>query len=146
MTGIEALQAMKDGKRVRAITWAKDEYIYWSKLADTILDEKGNSSPAYKTVIEYLLDKDWEVYEDTLTLCELLGYTIKFNDRNYYVVPYVFSCIHLDRTTTSEVKLIPVTEISCPLSWMELPLNYKIPKNAILKTPADNGIAILDGE
>lgn len=146
MTGIEALQAMKDGKRVRATTWVKDEYIYWSKSTNTILDEKGISLPAYKTVIEYLLDKDWEIYEETTTLRELLGYTIIFNGRKYYVVPYILQRLHLNNEITTEVALMPLDQLSTPLTWIRLSLYHKIPINNILKTPTDNGIAILDGE
>ena len=145
MTGIEALQAMKDGKKVRNNHWKEGEYVYWNGKILDICDEKDER---YNLKAAFLLETDnnWEIYEETVTLRELLGYTIRLSGRNYYVVPYVLQRMHLVEGSVPVVFLMPVDTISNPFSWMQFQITHKVPKSAILKIPTDNGIAILDGE
>lgn len=144
MTGIEALQALKDGKKIRAVTWLEHSYVYYDKERNLI--RNGNDTN-FVFSIEYFFNdvREWEVYEETITLRELLGCTIRLNGRDYYVVPYILQRMHLIEGSVPVVALMPVG-VSAPFSWVQFQITHKIPKSAILKTPADNGIAILDCE
>lgn len=139
----EALKALGDGKKVRLKYWENGRYIYRTE-SGRILDDTGDV--VYINLTSGIIDEEWEIYEETMTLRELLGYTIIFNGRKYYVVPYVLQRIHLNNEITTEVALMPLDQLSTPLTWIRLSLYHKIPINDILKTPTDNGIAILDGE
>lgn len=141
MTGIEALQALKDGEKVRDLTWLKGFYIYFDKESGLVKDENNTS---FDFNIGALLNdtREWEIYEETTTLHELLGCTIRLNGRNYYVVPYILQRIYRNEIVR-KVVLMPVDQMSGPLSWIYLSLTHKIPTKDILKTPTDNGITIL---
>lgn len=145
MTGIEALQALKDGKKVRNALWVEHSYIYFDKEKNHI---RAGDDTGFDFNTEYFFNDNykWEIYEDTLTLRELLGYTIRLNGRKYYVVPYVLQRMHLVEGSVPVIALMPVDQFSNPFSWTQFQITHKIPKSAILKTPTDNGIAILDGE
>lgn len=145
MTGIEALQAIKDGKKVRAATWLEFSYIYFDKERNLIRNGD-DTNFGFSTEYFFNDDRKWEVYEETVTLRELLGYTIRLSGRNYYVVPYVLQRMHLVEGSVPVVSLMPVDTISNPFSWTQFQITHKIPKSAIVKTSTDNGIAILDGE
>ena len=143
MTGIEALQALKDGKRVRLTTWAKDEFLYWDKKIDNICEEKGNLySGDGSGFIRY---DNWETYdEESLTLQELAGYTIKFKGIKYYVVPHYITRIHKDTSPTIEFCLMPLSCCYNSGLLVSYPANTKIPKKAIVDTPEENGVVIMN--
>lgn len=63
LTGLEALELLKQGKKVRRQTWSKNEYIYFDKENGWVLDETGEYYSDANRVRYYLGGEIWEEYE-----------------------------------------------------------------------------------
>ena len=58
MTSEEAKQALKDGKKVRAVKWWSHEYV---KMENLMVNDSGER--VYGDIFEDLEDDDWEIVE-----------------------------------------------------------------------------------
>lgn len=107
MTGIEALQAMKDGKKVRNVLWTEDRYLHWDKERGHIFSESGEWS---KNVDAFMGNTEWEIYnnERTVTISEVEGKVIKISGRYYYVPPFTSKIKHLDDSCEQCYMLVPM--------------------------------------
>lgn len=61
MTGLEALELLKQGKRVRKCAWSKKEYIYLDKRT-RVVDENNETIHTANEIQYYLNDENWEEY------------------------------------------------------------------------------------
>jgi len=66
MTGIEALQALRDGKHIRRVDWKPGDYIRASDKLKKISYVRGNII-SILIVADHFLHDDWEVEEGEWT-------------------------------------------------------------------------------
>ena len=63
LNGLEALDLLKQGKKVRVRTWNKDNYIYFDKENNLIKDETDTYYSDANKVCYYFNGEVWEEYE-----------------------------------------------------------------------------------
>lgn len=104
----EAIQAMLDGKKVRAIDWNKECYILFN--GDMFVDEEGEHFSEFTSYSSI-----WEIYEEpkpvqTVTIEKWLciedgkNYCIYEGDANYFNAIEIFE--------TKKVKLLDTHEVT----------------------------------
>lgn len=112
MTGIEALQAMDNGKKVRNTLWAEDKYIYWDGETGHIYSENGVWCKSVDAFVAAFMGGrvEWEIYnnERTVTISEVEGKVIKISGRYHYVPPFTSKLTYSDGTYEQCYILVPM--------------------------------------
>ncbi len=67
MNIIEALQALRDGKKIRVREW-NDKRRFYSLMDDCVVDEKGRGEEINIRTLYALVDDTWELYAEPLKL------------------------------------------------------------------------------
>lgn len=60
MTGIEALVALREGKKVRREKWKKEYYVYVNENGE-VLDDTGHAGTV---LVSSFLKDDWEIFKE----------------------------------------------------------------------------------
>lgn len=66
MNLLEALEALKNGKKVRRVNWAEEKYVYLDEGSQRLFDNKGDRisiNPVFGLAsINEILEEKWEIY------------------------------------------------------------------------------------
>lgn len=98
MTGVEALEALKNGKAIRGIKWYPEFYVYLNEDGE-IVDDTGHTGTLPASCF---LNDDWEIYDKKKTGTRMIQVIENKIEKIFNEIKGLESQITLKRATLHE--------------------------------------------